>query len=371
MNIIRKSAYLLPLALLAVMSSCGEDKKSNPAGDPANSVKITTEVITRANVTKMFANGDKMNVFAKNYNSIESDDRYKNVVATYDGAEWKISPSMTVKEGETYFIYAVAPYNSAYTDGSKIPVKVADQVDLLYSGAGVYVNGDKKEAALTMRHAMSLMSFNIAGPVAGTLTSLAINGDEVYTQATFNIQKAKFNGTATGTHTQTFSKTIAEQGWGSDIPRMWMIPFSTKGSKATLTAVIDGKSYQLDIPEVEMKSGYHYIFRLLFTKFGLAFDPTRTEIISLNTDDDQFGAPVGYGVLSVTAQGAGFTLPMFTGMGVFGNVKVGDNGFPFTPEKRQTVDLAASSKVMIETYNSTGFQLDDLIGVEEIDISEY
>ena len=65
------------------------------------------------------------------------------------------------------------------------------------------------------------------------------------------------------------------------------MPFSTKGGEAYLTATIDGKPYKAIFPEVEMKSGFQYIFRMVLTDYGLEFIPNQTQTISLSVETDQ------------------------------------------------------------------------------------
>ena len=83
------------------------------------------------------------------------------------------------------------------------------------------------------------------------------------------------------------SKTVDNKGWTDDLPQMWVIPFSTKGKPATLTAVIDGKTYVVGFPEVEMRTGFQYKFRLVLTDTGLVFVPAMTEEVSLNAEGDE------------------------------------------------------------------------------------
>ena len=91
------------------------------------------------------------------------------------------------------------------------------------------------------------------------------------------------------------------------------------------------------------------MFHLVPTNTGLVFIPSMTEIVSLNVADDAMEAMEGYGILKFGFTGSTFTFPYFTGDNVFGTI------------------LPASG----ETWNSTGFELNNLEGIESIDISGY
>lgn len=54
--------------------------------------------------------------------------------------------------------------------------------------------------------------------------------------------------------------------------------------------MIDGKSYVIDFPEVEMRTGFQYVLHLVLTNTGLVFIPSMTEIVSLNVADDAMEA---------------------------------------------------------------------------------
>ena len=175
-------SWLLAAIIMLLMVACSESKDgTEPSADP-NSVKveISTEVITQANVTTELVQGDKMNVYAKTYNSVESPDLVSNVMATRNGTEWEISPEIRLVKGGKVFLYAVAPYDAAYTNPAAIPVDLSKQLDLLYSGAYVPATFNTHSVKLNMKHALTLASFNILKQNysgAGKLTSLTVAGD--------------------------------------------------------------------------------------------------------------------------------------------------------------------------------------------------
>lgn len=373
----KKNLCFIAAGLMTVSGACSSDPVEEvPAGtDNEVTVEIVTDIQTRAKVTTLFREGDEMNVFAKAYNKPDATDFAQPAKGTYGGGKWSLTPPVKLKEGEHTFIYALAPYQEGVTDLANIPVDISGQQDILYSGYSVPVSHTTYQAKLTMKHALSLVTFNVSSQGyagKGVLESLSLSGEQVYTTGTMSIESGKIKGTGQETYVQECGQTITSSGWTADLPRIWSIPFSTKVDVATLTAVIDGKSYRTAFPEVEMKSGYQYIFHLVLTGYGLEFIPDQTQTISLNQETDEMGALEGYGVLLITHAAPDFTLPVLTGDNVFGSVDWGDG-----TTDSYAVGLShgyggnASRQTVIETWNSTGFELKELTGVEVIDVSGY
>ncbi|MCM1110199.1 MAG: fimbrillin family protein [Clostridium sp.] len=365
--------YMAAAAVALLASACSDKKEAGPVDDGSVEVAISTDVITRANVTTSYKSGDAMNVFAKSYNSIESGDKVSGIRAEFNGTTWTASPAIRLKEGEVVFAFAVSPYDASYTNGAAIPVDISKQIDLLYSGGSSAANFTGPSVHFNMNHAMALASFNIVGD-GQMLNSISIVGNKFYTKATFNIENGRFTGTGQDQYTLPCASRILESGWTDNYPQMWVVPFNTKTSEATLIAVIDGKTYTVPVPEVEMQSGFQYIFRLVLTNVGLVFDPSRTETISLNVATDNFGDVRDHGILRFGVDAAEWRLPTLTGNGVFG-VARDTRGEAFTYQADIYQDItfgsAAGNTVEIETWNSNGFTIDQLTGVTTIDISEY
>ncbi len=363
---------------LTMLSSCGSDSAGEPEPAPSDgdvTVTITTEILTTANVTTAFANGDAMNVFPKTYGKIDAPNRVDNVKATLSGATWTMTPEVKISKGENAFIYAVAPYDATYTDATAIPVDVSQQIDLLYSGSYVPVSYTTHNAKLVMKHALSLVAFNISKQGysgAGNLSKMAISGDNVYTKGTMSVDNGKITGTAKEDFTLSVNKSIKDAGWSDDLPRLWQIPFSTKINKVNLTITIDGKVYDVAFPEVEMKSGFQYIFRMVLTDYGIEFIPGAVETISLNQHEDAMSALNGYGVLTIIHKGNEIMAPSFTGDDVFGTITWGDGmSSSYSPKAIHNYTISEEKEVVIESWNSTGFELEKLTGIETIDLTSY
>ena len=373
---ISKSIYLCGIILSSLcLASCDEDEPVVEEKEQEQTISISTTVFTQANPTLDFVEGDAMNLYAKTYGGAAAPDKKENVKAVFRDGSWKIEPEVMISESEKLFIYAYAPYTEGLKTTDAIPVDISLQQDILYSGSFVPVSYRTNHAKLTMKHALALVSFNISAQGYsgdGELQRIAITGDNVYTSGEMAIDKGKVIGKGKEAFEMTVKKTISTNGWENDLPRVWQIPFSTKGVEAYLTATIDGKSYKTTFPEIEMKSGFQYIFRLVLTDYGLEFIPNQTQTISLSVETDQAEQLEGYGVLHVTHSAPTFIVPELLGDNVFGSVKWGDGmSSTYRIGEEHTYSQEGSNVLSVETWNSTGFKLKNLIGVECIDISQY
>ena len=270
------------------------------------------------------------------------------------------------------FVYAISPYDAANTNITAINVDVNKQVDVLYSGSYAAASTTTPGVRLRMKHALSLASFNIV-PVnyngTGALTSLTISGEGIYSQAILDGTTGKFSEYKAGDIKGAFSRNTENGGWKKDIPGLWVIPFTTKAASVTLEAVIDGKAYTVEIPEVEMSQAYQYIFRLALTNNGLEFDPSKTETISLSVDTDEEQQFAGFGRLSISLSGANLLAPAFMGDNVFGTTTTPSGSVTFKPYAELTG--AAGQSVVVESWNSTGVEFSNLTGIDAIDFTEY
>lgn len=356
---------------------CSSDPNEEPlpADDSKVTVMIATQVQTKATVVTQLGDGDAMNVFAKSYNKIDAPDLAPDIKATHEQGGWKMMPEVKLAQGENAFIYAVAPYSAENTNPQAIVVDVTRQEDVLYSGSYVPVSYTTYTAKLTMKHALALVSFNICNQGysgKGVLQSLSLSGEKVYTKGTMNIESGKVTGTGQTAFSVACEKTIQTAGWSEEYPRIWSIPFSTKVDQAMLQARIDGKSYEARLPEVEMNGGFQYIFRLVLTDYGLEFIPDQTETISLNIDTDRIGELKGYGVLKIAHSSSRFALPVLGGDNVFGSVDWGDGEkSAYSMDGIHTYAGNTTNQLLIESWNSSGFTLKDMVGVEVVDVSQY
>lgn len=371
-----KKIYYIGFACLAAIafSACSDDDPStdNPGTDVdpnAHLLGITTNVQIKASAVTDFKEGDKMNLFVKTTERTNGTDKVAGVSATRTASGWQISPDVPLSKGDVCYVYAVSPYSADNTDASAIPVDIADQADVMYSGATA-CSYQTHNITLTMKHALSLMTFNIAGSGysgAGVINSLSVNGEIVYTKGTMDAGTGTIIGRSQEQVTVPYSLKISDK----EKPSMWVIPFNNKGKEdgATLTAVIDGKTYTVTVPEVEMRTGYQYSFQLALSNYGLSFIPGGLQTLSLNGEGSEVEIPGSHGVVTFGVNTQTWNMPTFEGDGVFGNAKWGDNTSSYADGA--PVATGGRTDISVETWNSTGFELENVVGIETIDISQY
>lgn len=367
--------YIIGCLLIALYACSDETEKKEDSNDNKVAVSIITEIQTKAVATTKFQDGSAINVYAKTYAKPDAPDIIENVKATYKDGSWNITPEIRLGEGEKAFIYAIAPYVEGLKDLTTIPVDIAKQQDILYSGNAIPVSFVTHQAKLTMKHALALATFNISNQGyngKGILESISLSGDVVYTKGTMNIENGKIIGKEKEQFSVECNKQISLNGWTETLPNIWSIPFSTKASVAKLKVQIDGKIYEAIVPEVEMRGGFQYIFRLVLTAYSLEFIPDQTETISLNQITDQMEELKNHGVLRITHNTNNFILPVLNGDNVFGSIDWGDNtNSTYSIGASHIYNMDGKKTSTIESWNSTGFELKELTGIEVIDISHY
>jgi hypothetical protein len=111
-------------------------------------------------------------------------------------------------------------------------------------------------------------------------------------------------------------------------------------------------------------------FRLVLTNCGLEFIADLTFAISLNEDSDKMETIEKHGIISLVHSAKEFVLPMLYGDNVFGNVIWGDGvEESYSMEADHSYSVKGNKTIIIETWNLTGFELKDMVGLEEIDLS--
>lgn len=381
--------YLFIASLVAgasvALTSCGESKESdpdapvNPGTTPSEkALKLSTNVLTEATVTTELGEAATMNVFVKTGSSLSSQNFKEGVKATFQNGAWSLSPLVEFNDQvKTLFVYAVSPYKvSGSFDPQRYPVDITEQVDVLYSGNAAAANYSQNitTARLTMKHALAMASFNISKSgyaSEGKLTALSVNGQNVFTEGDLDISTGNIIGTNRKAFSVAFDKNIDAAGWKADLPSLWLIPTSTKASDATLSATIDGKTYEVTFPQVDIRGGFQTIFHLILSPNGLVFRPDQIQTVSLNqgTDDPQLAQL--YGQLTFKVNAAEFNFPTFTGDNVFGNIVAGSTMLNYAIGGKVLLTTGTPTDVIVETWNSTGFSLNSIEGIDEIDISQY
>ena len=372
--------WSLLAAAAPALTSCS-DKDDPNGGGSGNGVEVAikTNVVlnTKTALIENLENNDEMNVWidvTSETGAILSSEQMK---ATNNGGTWTLSNSTRLDKGQTAEIYAVYPYSDKNTNLEAVAVDVATQEDVLYSGSATYASYTSNVATLNMKHALSMIAVNVSKEGYqgdGVISKLRISQPSVIaTKGTLNVKNGKVTVTENGDLTVDVNATIGNGGISGLLPGMWVIPFSSK-DRPTVKVVmtIDGKEYAADLPEVSMNTGWQYVFHAVLTQNGLAFVPDATEEYALNKSDDEIGELTGHGVIMFTFTGETFNFPLFTGDNIFGNIKA-DDGTQTNYKIGGKLDLPSSGKrvITVETWNSTGFEVNSLEGIDAIDLSQY
>lgn len=368
--------------IAAAMTACSDSNDDGPNGGGDNNdpeavtvgIKTNITVNTNASLTTEFGDNDKMNLWAKEYNSVESADIVTDICATRKGGNWEISPAIRLSKGKIAFLYAAAPYDASATDLTKFPIDITSQKDYLYSGAYVAASYQNYTATLNMKHALSMLSVNISNQGykgEGKVTALKVtdNNNIIVTKGTMNVSNGRITPSEYGTIQGDVSATIGANGIQGQLPSIWVAPFSNKGVDLTLTITIDGKEVSAVLPEAAMNIGWQYVFQAVLTPNGLAFIPDATEEYALNRDDHEMSQLNGFGLIVFGVKGNSFAFPAFSGTEVFGNVSFGGKSVNYSIGG--SVDLGGANSVTVETWNSTGFTISNFENIEEIDLSNY
>lgn len=367
--------YILLVLVCAVVMACKDDDKEY-AEEPATEVTFTTTVQTRAvaNVVTKLEDGDAMNVFMAEETAVESLQQAKTYKAVCQGGVWKGTPAIEFGGSVKGYLYAVYPYQATSAKMNAVPVEITSQTDYLYSGGGVAVSPNSPKAVLTMKHALSALAFNIkndnyAGE--GKLQQISINGKPVCTSGTLDVSSGTVKGTVSAKYEYACDVNILQDGWEENIPAFFCIPFVSSGSDVTVTFKIDGEDYPCRLPKYGVSGGMKYIFYLSLTEQGLTIFPEQTKQISLNIDSDSMSIP-SYSLLKITHDNALFTLPLLKGEGLVGTILWGDGqSEEYGVAAEHSYESAQVHIVTVETWGTEEVSLTNLIGVSEIDLSEF
>lgn len=363
------------------LAACGE--KEEPKPDPASGdgveVGIKTNVTLNTNATLIedLKDGNEMNVWIDVTNELGANVGTENLHAVNRGGVWQLDKSVRIVKGQTADVFAFYPYVAGATNRKAMPVDVTSQTDVLYSGAAAYASYTSNVVLLNMKHALSMLAVNVKKEGyqgEGVISHISVtNSDVIATKGTIDVTTGKITVTETGTVGADVNAAAGASGISGALPAIWVAPFNSKDKSAVkITLTIDGKDYTVDLPEITMSIGWQYIFHAVLSNNGLVFVPDATEEYSLNKADDVFGELTGHGIIALTYGGQEFVFPMFTGDNIYGSIKAADGSTAnYTIGGSLKLGSSTPQQLTIETWNSTGFSLHNLDGVEEIDLSKY
>lgn len=358
-----KVGYILFLTLLTACS----DEQDNKGTTSGSKLGITASIETKA-VSTTFKNGDKMSIFVKQESNLSSDNYVEPVVGSYENANWVLTPQVDLN-GVAYVFAFVPSMNQV--DPAAVPINIGSQTDYLYSGNGVKVNPDAPTATLTMKHALPMVAFNIAKSGyegEGILSSIQIDGENLYCEGTLDISTGRISTTKKGVCEITTNKAISHEGWTTDLPQMFCLPFSSVDAAVHLTCVIDGNEYTVALPDVDVKSEMKYLFRLWMKEAELVVSD-EVEVISLNKNADTM--PVTY-TLQIGYKGTEAVLPKLEGDNVSATVDWGDGSMDtYRYPLIHTYNTDAEYCVDIKLNGAKSVEFGKLDDIEYIDVSGF
>ena len=99
--------------------------------------------------------------------------------------------------------------------------------------------------------------------------------------------------------------------------------------------------------------------------------PEQTKQISLNVDSDSMSIP-NYSLLKIVHDNALFILPSFKGEGIVGTILWGDGkSEEYGATSEHSYENEQSHTVTVETWGTEEVSLSSLVGISEIDLSDF
>lgn len=262
------SVAVIATSLLS-FSSCNEDYVVNQeGGEPAAAqLSVTTdiEVASRSVIGKPinnFASGDEIGLYVSNgsgvnspYNGVAGN---KNVRSTFTTV-WKQATPVYLSSAMAT-IYAYYPWSNLGTDGTAIDIDHTSQTDFMYAAPVTNINNRQPKAAITMKHALSLVQFdfkkeNYTG--IGSLTAITIankaGGSSLVSQGKLNLANGiitKGSSKEPVTRATNLPQTIGT--WTeATYPKMLVIPTSALAAAGdiVISFTVDGQVYKWNVPE--------------------------------------------------------------------------------------------------------------------------
>ncbi len=265
---------ILSLLLISLFFSCNKDEQTSKELTDKLVVQTNlTSVETRAGEETSFSVGNRIGLFVTEGDlSVPYEDNgyNKNVLATYNGGSWDISPEveLSLLPAITWGYY---PYQE-HVDGAAIPITVESQIDYMFGGHAdnTIVNYDNNTVNIHMQHAMSLLEFNFKGnnvSERGVVTRIEIIGNEdkknIATTALLNCQTGGISVTGYG------SISIEKMdGLYGDVSSRSLIVLPMRVSKTgdvVLRFTIDGFDYTYLLPSgTNWEQGKRYTYNITF-----------------------------------------------------------------------------------------------------------
>lgn len=225
------------------MISCNEEIETSKL------LEVSANIATKS--ISDFVENDSIGIFVqKTDGTMYNDcDCSQNAKAVYQSGKWSVLQNIRVG-ADTGNVYAYYPYSTAVSDYKNIPLKIATQTDYLYSDKSA-VNANQPKANLIMKHAMSLVSFQISRnnyPGTGVVSHIEITG--VPDTGMLDISTGNITSGTIKSFSHDCNITLSAAPVTIDFIT---IPCSADGVTAVFT--VDGKDYTYKFPNGILEKG--------------------------------------------------------------------------------------------------------------------
>ena len=217
---------------------------------------------------------------------------YNNIKATASTGKtpqtWTLDSQVLLSSTDGT-LYGYYPYNSSVTDLTKVPVS-AGETDYMYATPAEGLNDGSYNANVTMNHALAAIRLKIVRgtyTAAGSVTNLAIKGDNIATSATLNAKTGTLTSpTGAGTAiNKTVTQTLSSSAQTTDFI---FVPVTGSSAQPTFTATIDGKDYVATAGATSFAQGNLYEYTLTIDAKAITLSDVKVGDWSYN----QSGNPV-------------------------------------------------------------------------------
>lgn len=358
--------YTLGLLMAAASTACSS------GGGAETLIEATfTTTVARASAISELTDGQQMVVYRNTETSIGKGDPKASALVCQNGV-WKGVPALKLDPNETAYFWAAYPYDAEATDPTAYPVSLDKQIDVLYSGNYATATYQKPEAQMTMRHALSIMSFSIESYTGGTLQSIKIGGDQFPLAGTLRVASGKITPTNYGELTIPCNVNLAS----AQTANMFVIPMgATAADGMQVTFTIDGKEHKCTLPAAAFPANNNtqYVHHLTYTSNGLVLHIDRMEKVDLDEQVVPVTNPDRYAQLKVVHTNVTYmTVPNFTGTSTYGYVYWGNGErSDLVTDVNYVYADAATYTVNIDVWNADVVDFRSMAGVQEVDFSKF
>ena len=272
----KKNIMILAAASMILGCSCTNNVEelasSQNEGIMEMSTTIVNEAASRAGFASKtaFVNNDAMGLFmykgAWGTAYPSSKTVKQNNKSTFAGTGWNIeTPYYLGADKGT--VWAYFPYDAAVTDGKKIPVTNDNTKDYMYGSSKAEVSATSTQAYIEMHHAMSqfVIRMNASADYqnARKLTSVVLksktSAKTFFKSGTMDVTTGTITGTKDLTQLEWTPNSNFSAGAQSDYCTTVFPRVAADGALA-VELTLDGVKYTFDVPAIEWKKGFRYIY---------------------------------------------------------------------------------------------------------------